>query len=105
MPREVYPGAPRISSGTIAGFQKLPSRNSGSDPRGPFASLTQEQQRAAEQWLFKFCARWGSDLPPWRRAILTGVAKRLAKNPPGPKFGRQLFSIRCGKILAWPRAA
>lgn len=57
---------------------------------GPFADLTWTQQRVAEQWLFKFCARWGNDLPGWRRAILIGVAKRLAKNPPAANFAKSL---------------
>ena len=62
------------------------------NPAGPFADLTWEQQRAAEKWLHKFCAKWGNDLPPWRRGILTGVARRLAKNPPPEGWG---FSFHC----------
>ena len=67
---------------------------------GPFSDLTWEQQRAAEKWLFKFCQKWGNDLPPWRRGILTGVARRLAKNPPAPKFGKRLHGSSCGHALA-----
>ena len=67
---------------------------------GPFADLTWQQQRAAEQWLFKFCARWGNDLPNWRRAILIGVAKRLAKNPPAPNFARSLNAHYGAKVYA-----
>jgi len=68
-----------------------------SDPAGPFASLTWQQQRTAEQLLYKFCARWGSDLPHWRRAILTGVAKRLALHPLGSDWGRATFRARGNK--------
>ena len=47
-------------------------------PGGPFSTLTWQQQRAAEQWLWKFTQRWGSDLPPWRRAILIGFTRFVA---------------------------
>ena len=62
------------------------------NPAGPFADLTWTQQRAAEQWLWKFCKRWEGNLPPWRRGILIGVARRLAKNPPKVNFARSLAS-------------
>ena len=62
------------------------------NPAGPFADLTWTQQRAAEQWLWKFCKRWEGNLPPWRRGILIGVARRLAKNPPVPRFGYKLHA-------------
>ena len=65
-------------------------------PGGPFAGLPWQQQRAAEQWLWKFCQRWAGDLPQWRRAILTGVAKRLALNPPDPDWGRGMLATRGG---------
>ena len=67
------------------------------NPAGPFADLTWAQQRAAEQWLFKFCEKWKHDLPNWRRAILIGVAKRLAVNPPKPGFGKALHRIYTGQ--------
>lgn len=59
-------------------------------PGGAFASLSFEQRKAAEAWLWKFCQKWGEDLPSWRYAILVGVAKRLAVNPPIPNFGVRL---------------
>ena len=64
---------------------------------GPFADLSWPQQRAAEQWLWKFCQRWAGDLPQWRRAILTGVAKRLAVHPLGPAWSRRMFAGKGGK--------
>ena len=70
------------------------------NPAGPFADLTWEQQRAAEKWLFKFCAKWGNDLPPWRRGILTGVARRLAKNPPAADWHLRLYSHYGARVLA-----
>ena len=71
---------------------KVKKRN----PAGPFADLTWAQQRVAEQWLYKFCARWGSDLPPWRRGILTGVAKRLAVKPFTSADGHSVMNAKCG---------
>lgn len=65
-------------------------------PGGPFAGLTWPQQQAASHWLWKFTQRWGMDLPQWRRAILTGVAKRLARNPPSPDWGRGMLATRGG---------
>ena len=70
------------------------------NPAGPFADLTWHQQRAAEQWLTKFCKRWGSDLPNWRRAILIGTAKRLALHPPQSGFGRRLQGAWGGNATA-----
>lgn len=68
------------------------------NPAGPFANLTWEQQRVAEQWLWKFCARWEGNLPQWRRAILIGVAKRLAVNPPlDSAWSLHCFRVRSGK--------
>lgn len=66
-------------------------------PGGPFAGLTWQQQRTAEQWLWKFCQRRAGDLPQWRRAILTGVAKRLAVNPLGADWSRHMFAVKGGK--------
>ena len=65
-------------------------------PGGPFASLTWQQQRTAEQWLWRFCQRWKGKLPQWRRAILIGVAKRLALNPPDSAWGRKMLAKRGG---------
>lgn len=70
------------------------------NPAGPFASLTWEQQRVAEQWLWKFCKRWEGNLPNWRRAILIGVAKRLAVNPPASNFAQSLFAHHGARSLA-----
>jgi hypothetical protein len=78
----------------------LKARSSPRNPAGPFADLTWPQQRAAEAWLFKFCQRWGSDLPSWRRAILIGTAKRLALHPPAANFGHVLKAAKGGLALA-----
>lgn len=68
-----------------------------SPPGGAFVSLTWQQQRIAEAWLWKFCQKWRGNLPPWRRNILIGVAKRLALYPLGPEWGRRSFAIKGGK--------
>ena len=67
---------------------------------GPFSDLTWVQQKAAEQWYWKFCLKWGNDLPPWRRGILIGVARRLAVNPPKPRFGYSLHACQPARALA-----
>ena len=72
-------------------------------PGGPFSDLSWEQQRVAEQWYWKFCVRWGNDLPAWRRGILVGVARRLAIDPPAVKFGKRLHGAR-GAFVANRRA-
>jgi hypothetical protein len=80
--RSEYPHPERVA--------KLKAVKSPRNPAGPFADLTWEQQRAAEARLFRTCAKWEGNLPPWRRAILIGQAKRWAKNPPPPGFGLSL---------------
>jgi hypothetical protein len=65
-------------------------------PGGPFSDLTWTQQRAAEQWYWKFCLKWGNDLPAWRRGILIGVARRLAITPLTSARARSVWNARCG---------
>ena len=67
---------------------------------GPFSDLTWEQQRAAEKWYWKFCLKWGNDLPPWRRGILIGVARRLAVNTLPAGWGKRLHGCRGGLATA-----
>jgi len=52
-------------------------------PGGAFAGLTWQQQRVAQ----------------WRRGILTGVARRLALNPPVPDWGRRMLATRGGRAV------
>lgn len=79
---------------------KLKAQKSPRLKNGPFSELTWEQQRAAEKWLWKFCKRWEGNLPNWRRAILIGVAKRLAVNPPKVKWGLSMLNSQGGKAFA-----
>src|SRR5262249_44134841 len=56
-------------------------------PRNPpgadlFADLPPLERAKAEEKFKEFCEEWQPDLPPWRRAILAGVARRLALHPP-----------------------
>jgi hypothetical protein len=62
--------------------------------------LTWEQQKVADQWYWKFCQRWGNDLPQWRANILKGVARRLAKNPVPAGWGLSTLRARSGHGLA-----
>jgi hypothetical protein len=89
MPKPVHP---RIAQLKAHVSPRLPS--------GPFSDLPYAQKQAAEQWYWKFCQRWGNDLPVWRRGILIGTARRLAKNPPAAGFGRSLFACRGANRLA-----
>lgn len=66
-------------------------------PNGTFEALPFEARRDAQMWLWRFCKRWGNDLPQWRRAILVGVAKRLALHPPDSAWGRRMLAKRGGR--------
>jgi len=46
-----------------------------------FDDLPAHQRALAEAHYQRLCARWGDDLPPWRRAILAGRAKDLVVRP------------------------
>ena len=81
----------------IPGLKKYQGRN----PGGYFQDLPWEVQRAARMWLWRFCQKWGGDLPPWRFAILVGQAKRLALNPPSSAWGRSMLAKRGGKAVQW----
>jgi hypothetical protein len=63
---------------------------------GLFEDLTWEQQRVASQWLTKWLRKWGRNVPNWRRAILCGNARRLAKNPPTRKWGLSMQAKQGG---------
>jgi hypothetical protein len=63
-------------------------------PNGTFETLQFEARRKAQMLLWGFCQRWGNDLPPWRRAILVGQAKRLALNPPDSAWARRTLAKR-----------
>ena len=65
-------------------------------PNGTFETLQFEARRKAQMLLWGFCQRWGNDLPPWRRAILVGQAKRLALNPPDSAWARRMLAKRGG---------
>jgi len=76
----------------IVALRNHRSRN----PRGYFQDLPALIQRRAYHWLGKFCKRWGSNLPPWRLALLVGQARRLALNPPTSAWGRSMLAKRGG---------
>ena len=94
MPASAHPTRKPASAKAQARIGVL--RASKKDP----VELTWEQQKVADQWYWKFCQRWGNDLPVWRANILKGVARRLAKNPPAANFGSRMFHARCGHGLA-----
>jgi hypothetical protein len=53
-------------------------------PRGTdlFGDLPPLQRAKAFEKFRELCEKWSGDLPSWRRAILAGVARRLALHPP-----------------------
>ena len=78
-------------------------------PRGAgrFADLLPDQRAAAEAHYRRLCAKWGHDLPQWRRAILTGRARDLVLRPRDAAWGRALrkrHTRQPAPSLASPRA-
>ena len=65
-------------------------------PRGAgrFADLPPDQRAVAAAHYQRLCARWGDDLPQWRRAILVGRAKDLVVRPRDANWGRRLRKAR-----------
>lgn len=57
---------------------------------GRFDDLQPVQRAAAEAHYQRLCARWGDDLPQWRRAILIGRAKDLVVRPRDGAWARTL---------------
>jgi len=67
-------------------------------PRGNYFSdlLHYEDQQRAQQLLGKWCKKWGTDLPPWRFAILVARARRLALLPLNSAWGKRMRCRRGG---------
>ena len=61
-------------------------------PRGTgrFDDLPPYRRAEAQAHLQRLCAKWGDDLPQWRRAILVGRAKDLVLRPRDAAWGRAL---------------
>jgi hypothetical protein len=76
----------------ITGLKKYQGRN----PNGYFQDLPYEAKRKAHSLLWRFCQKWGRNLPQWRFAILVGQANRLARNPPTSAWGRSMHAKRGG---------
>jgi hypothetical protein len=55
-----------------------------------FDDLPPSQRAAAEAHFQRLCARWGDDLPQWRRAILVGRARDLVARPRDGTWARRL---------------
>jgi hypothetical protein len=70
----------------------------GRNPLGYFRDLPWDARQRAYGWLGKFCEKWGSNLPPWRLAILVGQAKRLAlmSDTERSVWGRKMLAKRGG---------
>lgn len=70
-----------------------PRKPTGADS---FADLPPLQRAKAEEKFKELCEKWKSDLPSWRRAILAGVARRLALHPPDSEWGKRMRRIKGG---------
>ena len=69
----------------------------GCDPQGDyFSDLPYEAQQRAQRLLWKWCQKWGTDLPPWRLAILVARARRLALHPLDSAWGKRMRCRRGG---------
>jgi len=79
----------------IPGLKRYQGRN----PNGYFRDLPWEAQQRARSLLWRWCQKWGRNLPQWRFAILVGQAKRLALNPPTSQWGRSMLAKRGGKAV------
>lgn len=55
----------------------------------------------AQRTFSRLCARWGRDLPQWRRAILVSRARWLVLHPPDSAWGRSMLAKRGGKARQW----
>lgn len=75
-----------ISSMRIESLRKYQRRRRS----GRFDDLPPPQRAAAEAHYHRLCARWGENLPQWRRAILVGRAKDLAIRPRDEAWARRL---------------
>lgn len=77
-------------------FERRRSRRTkGSDP---FDDLPPIQRARAQEIFKRLCNKWRLDLPHWRRAILVGVAPRLARHPSScsSDWGRRMRRIKGG---------
>jgi hypothetical protein len=81
---------------------RIPSLSRYQRPRrsGRFADLRPPQRLAAEAHYQRLCARWGDNLPQWRRAILAGRAKDLVLRPRNGSWARRLRNS--GKQVVTP---
>jgi hypothetical protein len=63
---------------------------------GQFEDLPAFQRAKAIEKFRELCEKWSGNLPSWRRAILAGVARRLALHPPDSDWGRRMRRIKGG---------
>jgi hypothetical protein len=70
-----------------------PRKPKGSDP---FSDLPTAERFKAEETFARLCRKWEPDLPPWRRAILVGRARRLTLHPPDSEWGKRMRRIKGG---------
>lgn len=69
-----------------------------------FSDLSPYFRVRAELWFERLAARWEGRLPGWRKAVLVGQAKRLARMPDAslPGWGRRMLARRAARAR-WGR--
>src|SRR5580704_1548050 len=85
---------PRTRGVKIEGLKRKPKREG-----GKFDDLPYELQERAKYWLRRILdkrRRLGKKLTRWVYPILVGQARRLAKNPPTPAWGRSMAAKKGG---------
>lgn len=83
---------------SIPDLKKYQGRN----PNGYFEDLPWEVKRNAYYWLHRLVNKGKHErgyVPQWLFAIYVGQAKRLARNPPTPAWGRSMLSKKGGKAV------
>ena len=73
--------------------RRRPRRPKGSDP---FSDLPPAKRLRAEEEFARLCRRWEPDLPPWRRAVLVGIARQLTLQPRGSEWGKRMRRTKGG---------
>lgn len=91
LPLLIYQTEPQDSGQGM--FRRRARRPRESDP---FEELPPLQRAKAVEKFSELCQKWSGNLPSWRRAILAGVARRLALHPPDSEWGRRMRRIKGG---------
>jgi hypothetical protein len=73
--------------------RRRPRKPKGSDP---FSDLPPAQRAEAKETFARLCRKWEPNLPPWRRAVLVGIARQLTLHPRGSEWGKRMRRTKGG---------